>query len=64
MSEVLMPDLDIRVERGHPTHDELAAVVALLLKGVAPSAAPPQTPPGLRCSWQPDTFDGAHSWRR
>ncbi|GAA3229534.1 hypothetical protein GCM10017691_21680 [Pseudonocardia petroleophila] len=42
------PPPDIRIVAGHPTDDELAAVVAVLGALLAARAVPPPTPPRHR----------------
>ncbi|MFJ8916098.1 acyl-CoA carboxylase subunit epsilon [Amycolatopsis sp. NPDC102389] len=56
-----MADVTVRVLRGSPGDDELAALVAVLSAlGAAPRTAPPQPAPSRP---RPVLFQAATSWR-
>ncbi|MFP3992905.1 acyl-CoA carboxylase epsilon subunit [Streptomyces sp. E11-3] len=55
-----MPTVDIRIEKGEVTEDELAAVTVLLMsRAITPPTTTATDPP----SWHPDGFRAPHSWQ-
>jgi hypothetical protein len=64
-----MPTPGIRIEKGHPTEEELAALTLLLsaraaaLAKVPGDASDSRHPVAVATRWQPSAFHAPHSWQ-
>ncbi len=55
--------VDIRIEKGEVTDDELAAVTVLLLSRTAPPPGAATGTPASTTAWRRDNFLAPHSWQ-